>query len=105
MESRTQLYKKVKPFVAIILVQLGHAGMSIIAKLALNKGMNPRVFIAYRYAVATMVIAPFAIFFDRSPSLPFLLNLQDFYSFLQLHVDEKANHINLMLLTGRKGQS
>ncbi|XP_050250393.1 WAT1-related protein At2g39510-like [Quercus robur] len=65
MESRTQLYKKVKPFVAIILVQLGHAGMSIIAKLALNKGMNPRVFIAYRYAVATMVIAPFAIFFDR----------------------------------------
>ncbi|XP_065615680.1 WAT1-related protein At2g39510-like [Quercus suber] len=65
MESRTQLYKKVKPFVAIILVQLGHAGMSIIGKFALNKGMNPRVFIAYRYAVATVVIAPFAIFYDR----------------------------------------
>ncbi|KAK7837833.1 wat1-related protein [Quercus suber] len=64
MESRTQLYKKVKPFVAIILVQLGHAGMSIIGKFALNKGMNPRVFIAYRYAVATVVIAPFAIFYD-----------------------------------------
>ncbi|KAK4579080.1 hypothetical protein RGQ29_028951, partial [Quercus rubra] len=54
-----------KPFVAIILVQLGHAGMSIIGKLALNKGMNPRVFIAYRYAVATLVISPFAIFCDR----------------------------------------
>ncbi|KAM4094057.1 hypothetical protein ACB094_06G166500 [Castanea mollissima] len=65
MESRTQLYKKVKPFVAIILVQLGHAGMSIIGKLALNKGMNPRVFIAYRYAVATVIIAPFAIVYDR----------------------------------------
>ena len=81
MESRTQLYKKVKPFVAIILVQLGHAGMSIIGKLALNKGMNPRVFIAYRYAVATVAIAPFAIFYDRSPSLPFLLNLEDFLLF------------------------
>ena len=81
MESRTQLYKKVKPFVAIILVQLGHAGMSIIGKRALNKGMNPHVFIAYRSAIATVIIAPFAIVYDRSPSLPFLLNLQDFLLF------------------------
>ncbi|KAM4094058.1 hypothetical protein ACB094_06G166600 [Castanea mollissima] len=99
MESRTQLYKKVKPFVAIILVQLGHAGMSIIGKLALNKGMNPRVFIAYRYAVATVIIAPFAIVYDRSPPLRFILNLQDFLLFSSITSYQNLYYEGMKLTT------
>ncbi|KAK4579078.1 hypothetical protein RGQ29_028949 [Quercus rubra] len=65
MESKNQLYNKVKPFLAIILLQFGVAGMSIIGKFALNKGMSQHVFIVYRNAIATVVTAPFAIVLDR----------------------------------------
>nr|XP_023879246.1 WAT1-related protein At2g39510-like [Quercus suber]POF27211.1 wat1-related protein [Quercus suber] len=66
MESKNQFYNKVKPFLAVISVQVGYAGLSIISKFALNKGMSPHVFIVYRYAIATVVIAPFAIVLDRN---------------------------------------
>ena len=68
MESKTQLYNKVKPFLAVILLQFGYAGLSIICKFALNKGMSQHVLVVYRSAIATVVIAPFAIVLDRSPS-------------------------------------
>ncbi|GMY08605.1 WAT1-related protein At2g39510-like [Fagus crenata] len=77
MESMmTQLYKYSKvmmPFLGIILVQLGYAGLSIITKLALNKGMSQHVLVVYRHAIATAVIAPFAIVLDRKirPKLTF----------------------------------
>ena len=74
MESKIhQLYKKVKPFLGVISVQFGYAGLSIIGKFALNKGMSQHVFIVYRYAIATAVIAPFAFVLDRTPSPTFLL--------------------------------
>ncbi|KAK7837842.1 regulator of telomere elongation helicase 1 like protein [Quercus suber] len=66
MESKNQFYNKVKPFLAVISVQVGYAGLSIISKFALNKGMSPHVFIVYRYAIATVVIAPLAIVLDRN---------------------------------------
>ncbi|KAM4094062.1 hypothetical protein ACB094_06G166900 [Castanea mollissima] len=46
-------------------MQFGYAGMSIIGKFALNKGMSEHVFIAYQHAIAAVVIAPFAVVFDR----------------------------------------
>ncbi|KAK7814685.1 wat1-related protein [Quercus suber] len=70
MESKIhQLYKKVKPFLGVISVQFGYAGLSIIGKFALNKGMSQFVFIVYRYAIATVVIAPFAFVLDRKKRL------------------------------------
>lgn len=71
--SKTQLYNKVKPYFLVIIMQFGYAGMSIIGKFALNKGMSEHVFIAYQHAIAAVVIAPFAVIFDRSPSPPILL--------------------------------
>ncbi|OVA13580.1 Drug/metabolite transporter [Macleaya cordata] len=47
------------------LVQLGYAGMNIISKLALDSGMNPFVMVAYRQIFATIILAPFAYFFER----------------------------------------
>ncbi|KAM4104548.1 hypothetical protein ACJW30_06G166500 [Castanea mollissima] len=73
MKSMTQLYNKVKLILAVILLQFGYAGMSIISKFALNKGMSQHVLVVYRHAIATAVIGPFAIVLDRNvrPKLTF----------------------------------
>ncbi|KAK6228023.1 hypothetical protein SCA6_000363 [Theobroma cacao] len=63
--SLPQLFNNAKPFLAVILVQFGYAAMSIIAKFALNQGMSPHVLVAYRMAVASALIAPFAIVLER----------------------------------------
>ncbi|TXG49720.1 hypothetical protein EZV62_025595 [Acer yangbiense] len=39
--------------------------MSIISKFALNKGMSQHILVVYRHAIAFLVIAPFALIFDR----------------------------------------
>ncbi|KAF3433750.1 hypothetical protein FNV43_RR24853 [Rhamnella rubrinervis] len=62
---RSQMLKRAKPYVAVILLQFGFAGMATISKFALNKGMSQHVLVVYRHVVATAVIAPFAIFLDR----------------------------------------
>ena len=61
--------KVVKPYVAVILLQFGFAGLSIISKFALNQGISQHVLVAYRHAVATAVIAPFALVLERSLNL------------------------------------
>ncbi|PIN17616.1 hypothetical protein CDL12_09717 [Handroanthus impetiginosus] len=53
------------PFLAMVIVQLGYAGMNIISKLAMDSGMNPFVHVAYRQIFATVAIAPFAFFMER----------------------------------------
>ncbi|KAL4621217.1 hypothetical protein ACB092_06G211900 [Castanea dentata] len=72
-ESITQLYNKLKPYLAVFLLQLGNAGMAIVSKFALDKGMSQHVFVVYRHAIAFVVIAPFAIVLDRKirPKLTF----------------------------------
>ncbi|CAL1374461.1 unnamed protein product [Linum trigynum] len=55
-----------RPYLAMVLLQFGYAAMSIITKLALNKGMSQHVLVVYRHAVATALIAPFAFIFDRN---------------------------------------
>ncbi|CAI0443071.1 unnamed protein product [Linum tenue] len=54
-----------RPFLAVIFMQFGYAGMSIISKFALDRGMSQHVLVVYRHAIATAVIAPFALIFDR----------------------------------------
>ncbi|KAL0862396.1 hypothetical protein Bca101_041514 [Brassica carinata] len=53
-----------KPFLTVVSLQFGYAGLSIIAKFALDRGMSPHVLAAYRHIVATIFIAPFAFFLD-----------------------------------------
>ncbi|KAK4730667.1 hypothetical protein R3W88_023655 [Solanum pinnatisectum] len=65
MEAVRELYNRAKPFLAVIFLQFGLAGMDILTKVALNEGMSNYVFVVYRHAVATLVIAPFAIILDK----------------------------------------
>ncbi|XP_030489208.2 WAT1-related protein At2g39510 [Cannabis sativa] len=64
-KSFVEMLKSAKPFIGIIVLQFGFAGMSIIFKYALNQGISPHVLVAYRHAVATIVVAPFALVLER----------------------------------------
>ncbi|XVF75377.1 hypothetical protein PTKIN_Ptkin13bG0183400 [Pterospermum kingtungense] len=66
MDSLAAIFNQAKPFLAMIFLQFGFAGMSIVTKFALNQGFSQHVLVVYRHAIATLVIAPFAIVFDRN---------------------------------------
>ncbi|KAG2309245.1 hypothetical protein Bca4012_081831 [Brassica carinata] len=57
--------EKARPFISMVLLQVGLAGMDILSKAVLNKGMSNYVLVVYRHAVATVVMAPFALYFDK----------------------------------------
>lgn len=65
MESLSRFFNRAKPFLAVISMQFGYAGMVILCKLALDHGMSHYALVVYRHAIATIVIAPFAFIFDR----------------------------------------
>lgn len=54
-----------KPYLAMIAIQIISAGMSLLSKAAITKGMDPYVFVVYRQAFATLALAPFAFFLER----------------------------------------
>lgn len=54
-----------RPYVAMVSLQFGYAGMNIITKVSLNRGMSHYVLVVYRHAFATAVIAPFALIIER----------------------------------------
>ena len=64
------------PLLSMIITQLSYAGMALITKAAFNEGMmSPLVLNAYRQAIATVVLAPFAFLLERLVLLS-VLNLQ-----------------------------
>ncbi|KAK8593295.1 hypothetical protein V6N13_043100 [Hibiscus sabdariffa] len=65
MDYLAKVFAQTVPFVAVILLQFGFAGMAIITKFALNQGLSQHVLVVYRHAIATLLIAPFAIVLDR----------------------------------------
>ncbi|XP_052174482.1 WAT1-related protein At5g07050-like [Diospyros lotus] len=69
-----------KPYIAIISLQFGYAGMNIITKVSLNRGMSHYVLVVYRHAFATAVIAPFALVLERKvrPKMTFPIFMQIF---------------------------
>ncbi|XP_071720077.1 WAT1-related protein At5g07050-like [Rutidosis leptorrhynchoides] len=69
-----------KPYIAMICLQFGYAGMNIITKVSLNRGMSHYVLVVYRHAFATAAIAPFAIILERNirPKITLSIFLQMF---------------------------
>lgn len=58
-------WKKVMPYVAMAFLQFGFAGMFLISVASLRQGMSHYVLVVYRNAVAAIVMAPFALWFER----------------------------------------
>ncbi|KAM5550529.1 WAT1-related protein [Rosa sericea] len=69
-----------KPYIAMISLQFGYAGMNIITKVSLNRGMSHYVLVVYRHAFATAAIAPFALVLERKirPKITFPIFMQLF---------------------------
>ncbi|XP_047042637.1 WAT1-related protein At5g07050-like [Lolium rigidum] len=59
------LMQRCKPYLAMISLQFGYAGMNVITKVSLNHGMSHYVLVVYRHAFATLSIAPFALILER----------------------------------------
>lgn len=76
----SNFFQSAKPYIAMISLQFGYAGMNIITKVSLNRGMSHYVLVVYRHAFATAVIAPFAIFLERKvrPKITFPIFMQIF---------------------------
>ncbi|KAF9679501.1 hypothetical protein SADUNF_Sadunf06G0021400 [Salix dunnii] len=73
-------FQRCKPYIAMISLQFGYAGMNIITKVSLNQGMSHYVLVVYRHAFATAAIAPFAIILERKvrPKITFPIFMQMF---------------------------
>lgn len=59
--------KIAKPYLAMVSLQIGYAGLYVIAMLSMKHGMSHFVLAVYRNAVATLTIAPFAFVLERYP--------------------------------------
>ncbi|QCD94562.1 WAT1-related protein [Vigna unguiculata] len=68
------IVEKNKPYVAMLFVQFVYAGMALLSKAAISKGMSPYVFVVYRQAFASVALSPFA-FFDSKQPAPLSCNL------------------------------
>nr|GMD55895.1 WAT1-related protein At2g39510-like [Ipomoea batatas] len=64
-ENLVKSLNLVRPYLAVILLQFGSAGMGIIAKSALNHGMSPFTYAVYRSFFTAAFLAPFALAFER----------------------------------------
>eukprot|EP00268_Persea_americana_P047685 TRINITY_DN4990_c0_g1_i2.p1 TRINITY_DN4990_c0_g1~~TRINITY_DN4990_c0_g1_i2.p1 ORF type:complete len:388 (+),score=28.41 TRINITY_DN4990_c0_g1_i2:400-1563(+) len=62
---RLGMLDRARPYLAMILLQFGYAGMNIITVVALNQGMSHYTLVVYRHIVATVIISPFAIIMER----------------------------------------
>ncbi|XP_008795134.2 WAT1-related protein At5g07050-like [Phoenix dactylifera] len=75
-----KFFQRCKPYVAMISLQFGYAGMNVITKVSLNHGMSHYVLVVYRHAFATLSIAPFALILERKvrPKLTLWIFMQIF---------------------------
>lgn len=61
-------FENYKPAIAMVGLQFSYAAVSLSTRVALLQGMSPRIFVVYRQAIATLVIAPIAYFSRYSKS-------------------------------------
>ncbi|MBA0849734.1 hypothetical protein Goshw_020047 [Gossypium schwendimanii] len=59
------MLNKFKPYLSMVSLQFGYAGMYIISMVSLKHGMSNFILATYRHVAATIVIAPFAFLLER----------------------------------------
>ncbi|CAH2041893.1 unnamed protein product [Thlaspi arvense] len=60
--------KSNKYYIGSLLIQATYAGMALLSKAAISRGMNPYIFVFYRQAFATLALLPFALILERKNS-------------------------------------
>ncbi|KAJ0053964.1 hypothetical protein Pint_02667 [Pistacia integerrima] len=66
--DRRNLWKEILLFAAMVSLECSSVGLTVIYKEATLKGMSSYVFVTYSFAIATLVLLPFAFYFRRSTS-------------------------------------
>lgn len=61
----SSILSKLKPYVLVVSLQFGMAGIYLICMVTLTQGMSRYILIVYRNIVATLFLAPFAFIFER----------------------------------------
>ncbi|CAH2033570.1 unnamed protein product [Thlaspi arvense] len=92
------LMNRVKPYLAMISMQFGYAGMYIITMVSLKHGMNHYVLAVYRHAIATAVIAPFALYHERKirPKMTFRIFLEiALLGFIEPVLDQNLYYVGM----------
>ncbi|CAD5180716.1 unnamed protein product [Musa acuminata subsp. malaccensis] len=60
-----EVWRSVRPYLAMVFLQFGYAGMYVVSVVSLKQGMSHYVLVVYRNAIAAAVIGPFALWFER----------------------------------------
>lgn len=58
--------------VALVIVQLGYAGLQMFSRVALDAGLNQFLLSMYRNMIAFAILGPIAYYFERYHHLPSL---------------------------------
>ncbi|XP_031265025.1 WAT1-related protein At5g40230-like isoform X2 [Pistacia vera] len=66
--DRRNLWKEILLFAAMVSLECSGVGLTVIYKEATLKGMSNYVFVTYSFAIATLVLLPFAFYFRMSTS-------------------------------------
>ncbi|KAK9078861.1 hypothetical protein SSX86_002919 [Deinandra increscens subsp. villosa] len=67
-----------KPVIVMVVLQFTYAAVSILTRASLLEGINPRVFVFYRQAIATVIIAPIA-YISRSKTMSCWIGWKNFW--------------------------
>ena len=68
------------PSLAMVLVQIGYAGMNITSKMAMEAGMKPLILVAYRQIFASIATLPVAFFLERYKILLINISMHEIWS-------------------------
>ncbi|GMI78403.1 Usually multiple acids move in and out Transporters 17 [Hibiscus trionum] len=102
MESLCNVLNKIKPYLAMVSLQFGYAGMYIVSMVCLKHGMSNFILATYRHVVATIVIAPFAFVLERKirpkMTLPIFLRIVAL-GFLEPVLDQNLYYLGMKMTT------
>ncbi|TVU09620.1 hypothetical protein EJB05_43104, partial [Eragrostis curvula] len=74
-----EFVEQYKPCAAMVTTQCILAAMTLWVKAAFGRGMSPMVFVVYRQAVATLVLAPIALMANRTKLKEMRLGTRGFF--------------------------
>ncbi|CBI19039.3 hypothetical protein VitviT2T_027099 [Vitis vinifera] len=92
------VFSRMKPYVLMVALQFGSAGMYIISMATLNHGMSRFVLIVYRNAVAALAMAPFALLLERKirPKITIAIFLKIMaLGFLEPILDQNLSYLGM----------
>ncbi|XP_065881995.1 WAT1-related protein At4g08290 [Euphorbia lathyris] len=98
----SDVFYKMRPYLLMICLQFGSAGNYIISMVTLNHGMNRYVLIVYRNGIAALVLAPFALIFERKTrpkiTLPIFFQIMAL-GFLEPVLDQGFSYLGMQYTT------